>query len=222
MATVTTATPRHETRYDDWKAPDGDGEFLIWPAAGELLRQTAENQRTLATSGAKLQGVSLAELRAAQRRWIGHREDDQPLIATGHQTELYHPGVWVKDVLINALAKKAGGGAWHLGVDTDAPKHLHLRWPGASMAITDDPDLLTAGWTGLLDGPTPAHVGDIEVALREAAAEWDFVPLAGEFLSSLKRLGLEQPPLSAALTNATHQLDWGLGLRHHALVMSPI
>jgi hypothetical protein len=33
---------------------------------------------------------------------------------------------------------------------------------------------------------------------------------------------LEQPPLSAALTNAIHQVDWGLGLRHHALMMSPV
>jgi hypothetical protein len=209
-------------RYADWKAPDEDGQILIWPAEGEILRQTGENQKLLRSSGALIQALSLSELRAAQRKWIGHGDDAQPLIASAHQTELYHPGVWVKDVLTNMLAKKTGGQAWHLGVDTDAPKHLHLRWPGASTPITDDPDLATAPWTGLLDGPSPSHVTEIESSLGKAAATWDFVPMTGEFLAALKRLALEQPPLTTSLTNAIHQIDWKLGLRHHALMTSPM
>jgi hypothetical protein len=43
-----------------------------------------------------------------------------------------------------------------------------------------------------------------------------------DFLTSLRRLAIEQPKLSPALTNAMHELDWSLSLRHHAMLVSPI
>ena len=208
--------------YADWKAPDEDGQVLIWPDASSLLRETRENHRRLAASDVRVQNVPLRELRRRQRHWIGHTADDQPLIATGHQAELYHPGVWAKDVLINAVARQTGGQPWHLVVDTDSPKHLHLRWPGGSTAITDDPRTSGAAWTGLLEGPTPAHVDELLTTLRDARREWGFEPAADEFLRHLKRLAIEQPPLAAALTNAAHGLDWSLGLRQHALLVAPV
>lgn len=210
------------SRYADWKAPDEDGQLLIWPDAQTLERETRDNQHRLSTSQILIQNIPLGELRARQRKWIGHTPDDQPLIATGHQIELYHPGVWVKDVLTNAVARKVGGQPWHFAVDTDSPKHLHLRWPGGSMPITDDPHLNSAAWTGLLDGPTPAHITELEGALDEAKHRWDFEPSAGGFLQALRKLAIEQPPLASGLTNAIHQLDWGLGLRQHALLMAPV
>ena len=42
------------------------------------------------------------------------------------------------------------------------------------------------------------------------------------FLSSMRRLSLESLNLPAALTNALHELDWSLGLRHHAMLLSPV
>ena len=47
-------------------------------------------------------------------------------------------------------------------------------------------------------------------------------PAVGEFLASLRRLSIEQPHLPEALTNAMHELDWSLGLRHHALLAGPV
>jgi len=52
------------------------------------------------------------------RQWLGH-DDAQHLIATGHQTELHHPGVWAKNALIDAVAGKLGGRAFHFAVDTE-------------------------------------------------------------------------------------------------------
>jgi hypothetical protein len=210
------------SRYADWKAPDEDGQLLIWPDPAALLRETRENLARLAASEIRIQNVPLNELRRRQRHWIGHTADDQPLVANGHQAELYHPGVWVKDVLINAVAGKVGGQPWHFAVDTDSPKHLHLRWPGGSMPITNDPRLSSAAWTGLLDGPTPAHVDELEGAFGEARLGWDFEPAVEGFLEHLRRLAIEQPPLVASLTNAIHKVDWDLGMRHHALLMSPV
>lgn len=211
------------SRYSEWKAPAEDGQILIWPDPAELLRDTQQNHDRLSkASNVLVQGISLNELRTRQREWLGHRDDNQLLIATGHQTELSHPGVWVKDALINSIATKLNGVAYHIAVDTDAPKHLHLRWPGESIPITDDPALLTAAWSAAVDAPTPAHVAKIQSDLTRAMQSWNFRPMLPELLASLRRLSLESPNISNAVTNATHELDWSLGLRHHALVASPI
>lgn len=205
----------------EWKAPSEDGDLIIWPSPPELLEQTRQNQAMLSSCEARIQGVALRELRAAARKWIGH-EDSRPLVATGHQVELYHPGVWAKDALINEVAAKLDGAAYHFAVDTDAPKHLYLRWPGGSEPITDDPALTTADWAGLLHAPTPGHVEEVRAEFQKAAAAWDFVPLLGEFLSSMKRLSMESSGLATNLVNAIHEIDWKLGLRHHTVVTSPI
>jgi len=205
----------------EWKAPSEDGQLLIWPDAGQIIEQTRANHDYLAKSNASLMNLPLRELRDAVRKWLGH-SDDRPLIATGHQVELYHAGVWAKHVLINALAAKLDGSAVHFAVDTDAPKHLHLRWPGGSSSLTDDPRLSTAAWSGLLESPTPAHVDAIRGQFDLAASKWNFRPLLPQFLSSMKRLSADSGSLAQNLTNGIHALDWQLGLRYHAMTASPI
>src|SRR5271169_229484 len=91
------------SRYDRWKAPAEDGQTLIWPAPRDLLRETLENQRRLTTATSVLiQGVPLPEVRTRLRQFLGHADNDRPILATGHQAELHHPGVWVKNALIDA------------------------------------------------------------------------------------------------------------------------
>ncbi len=208
--------------YPDWKAPSEDAQTLIWPEPAELLAQTQHNQQTLsACDTVQFQGIPLSQLRSRTRQWLGH-DDSLPLIATGHQTELYHPGVWVKNALIHAAATRIGGEAYHLAIDTDEPKHLHLRWPGTTEPITDDNDLATARWTGLLRPPTPRHLTSLTAAIEDDAADWPFSPLLPEVLHSMRTLLLESQTLPQLLVNATHKLDWKLGLQHHALLMSPV
>src|SRR5437867_4271978 len=114
--------------YPDWKAPSEDGALLIWPEPSEIISTTLQNQRRLAASeSVRVQNIPLPELRQRARQWIGQKENDRPIIGTGHQTELYHAGVWVKDALIGAAARKLDGSAYHFAVDTDSPKHLMLR-----------------------------------------------------------------------------------------------
>jgi hypothetical protein len=209
--------------YPDWKAPAEDGQTLVWPEPTEIVAQARANHARLSsTHGVKLQGVALSELRKRQRAWIGLADDAQPIVASGHQTELYHPGVWVKDVLANQVAPRVDGQAYHFAIDSDSPKHLSVRWPGYAEPITDDPAITSAAWSGLLDAPTPAHVAKLDDAVRAASQSWQFQPMLGQFLGSMRRLSLGQPNLSRAITNAMHELDWGLGLRQHALVTSPI
>jgi hypothetical protein len=209
------------SRYADWKAPADDGQMLIWPNPGALVTQTLANQAALSRCDALIQGTPLRELRSASRKFIGH-PSSQPLVATGHQTELYHPGVWVKNALINSIAHRAGGEAFHFAVDTDAPKHLHLRWPGGSQPLTDDPELVTAEWTSLLSTATPAHLSDLMVTFASEQKEWEFTSSMGIFFDSMRHVPSEGENLSTALVNGTHAVEWDLGLRHHAMVTSPL
>ena len=189
-------------RYEDWKAPPQDGGVLLWPGKSDRIAWTRENQRLLSTASVRIQGIALSELRSKMREWIGHADSERPIIATGHQTELYHPGVWVKNVAIDQLAKEMGGEAYQFGVDTDEPKHLNLRWPAVSLPVSDDPAINTAAWSGLVSGPTPGHLQQLEDKLRDVQTTWGYQPVAGEFLSSMKKLTLEEPSLPKMLMSA--------------------
>lgn len=210
-------------RYQDWKAPAEDGGHLIWPEPARILQQTIDNARRLSGAGSvRVQNIPLPELRRRMRQWLGHRDDAGPLVATGHQTELYHPGVWVKNVLIHSAAERAGGQAYQFAIDTDEPKHLHLRWPGGSPELLTDNPPADANWAGLLDAPSPGRILELGRAVARAAEHWPFRPLMPRFLASMRRLALEEPKLPPALTDAMHELDWSLGLRHHAMILSPV
>jgi len=205
-----------------WKAPSEDGEVLIWPDVGEIQKETLANQKLLSEAhGVRIGGVPLPEIRQWMRKWI-----DAPasgaVIGAGHQVELFHPGVWAKNILIDQLAKKMDGAGYQFSIDTDEPKHLDLRWPGGRRPITDDPKLPTAQWTGLLDAPTPVHAELIEKELSAGSKEWGFRPTALDFLHSLKRLTMEIPRLAPLLISALHELDWSLGLRHSAMAVEPL
>jgi hypothetical protein len=189
--------------YPNWKAPAEDGAFLIWPDPQTLLADCAENHRTLKTASVAIQNIPLSELRRLQRQALGIH-DDSLLAVSGHQTELYHPGVWAKDVLAACLKLQT----LHIAVDTDQPKHLHLRWPGNSIAITDDPRLTTAPWSGLLNSPTAAHRNRILAAL----------PAAGEFLSFLPT----SPLLSESIAHAISKFDESLGLTTPMAMLSSL
>ncbi len=41
------------------------------------------------------------------------------IVMTGHQPELYHPGVWVKDFLLQRLSEETGASAIDVVVDSD-------------------------------------------------------------------------------------------------------
>lgn len=215
------AKPIHRD-YADWKAPAGDGELLIWPDLAQMAADARANQSLLGGAhNSRLLGVPVSEIRRQTRAWLG-QDPHRLLFLTGHQTELHHPGVWVKNAVIDAAAREARGEAYHIAVDTDSPKHLMLRWPGGEIPATDDARLGTLAWAGALAPPSPSHIQAMHRAVSAAAGEWAFRPVIFDLLDSLTRLSLEVQSLSSALCNATHELDWSLGLRHHAMLASPI
>ncbi len=51
------------------------------------------------------------------------------MIVTGHQPELFHPGVWIKNFAIASIARQTGGAALNLIVDNDIPKSSSIAVP---------------------------------------------------------------------------------------------
>ena len=212
-----TSSTDHGQRYGQWIAPKFDGALLIWPDASSLPAIARDNQKRLdAADHVHFAGRSLPDLRASFR--IAHVEPaNVPIIATGHQVELHHPGVWIKDVLAAAVAKQAGGHALHLHVDTDAPKHLTLKWPGFAEPITDDPDLFRAAWTGLLHNPSQAHR---QMLHQRAASESKRTAALIDGLSETQSMQHAPPSLPQKLAEATDAINVELGVAYKTMMMS--
>ncbi len=216
-------TPAPSTSsYPNWKAPAEDGATIVWPQPQQLLRDTVENQTRLSGSSIRIQNVPFSEIRKRQREQFGYTDDARPLLANGHQAELHHAGVWVKNVLVDVAARKLGGEAYHLAVDTDEPKHLVLRWPGGAEPLTDDPNATSAAWSALVRPPTPQYLRRAINTFANAATKWDFEPSIGPFFESMTRASSGDANLPTALTNSIHDLERSLGLTHRANVMSPV
>jgi len=215
--------------HPDWKAPAGEGGILIWPEPPKLMADIFQNHRELKTSQALVQNVPLAELRHRARQALTTR-NDALIIASGHQTELYHAGVWAKDALASAVTARMandGGQAWHFCVDTDQPKHLVLHWPGGAGPITDDPGMSSAAWSGLIRNPSWMHLNRLIRKIDDASRSWRFLPEVGEVLLNLRHLldekfAVENLSLGESITLAMEVLDETLGLTHQMRLVSPL
>ena len=64
---------------------------------------------------------------------------ERPLVVTGHQPELFHPGVWIKNFVAASRARTCGGVALNLIVDNDIPKSSSIVVP----AVADGSHRLT-------------------------------------------------------------------------------
>lgn len=202
----------------EWKAPTEDGGVLLVPRGKEISTAV---QRNIEHWRAGV-GGPWSELRAVARQELGLK--DAPVIAAGHQVELWHPGVWIKNVVIDRVARQMNGVALHVAVDTDVPKHLHLRWPGGGIEITDDLSLKASAWTGHLAAPSPGHVRLIWAEARRAAEHWGFEPVSTIFLTLLEKQvnAGGTVSLAQALTAALRGTDEVLGLAYEMRLGSAV
>jgi hypothetical protein len=126
------------------RAPADSGSRLLDPplvaAAGHgSIEDLVDNNRLLrAAFDTRIGDLKLWELVAATRREMltvaveytaayrdARRPDDvagwiaRPIIMGGHQPELFHAGVWLKNAALDAYARRVGGTAINLIVDSD-------------------------------------------------------------------------------------------------------
>ncbi len=187
------------------RAPAQDGAIVAEPplaAVGSLL---AANRRRLHVPNLHLLGRALSDLQDQARRSVFRAactyftrhgeplptgaEPGMPLLVAGHQPELFHPGVWVKNFALHGLARAHGLVALNLVVDNDIAKSSALRLPAPTNATIPWPHAVSVPfdrWTG----ETPyeeQHVLDPDLFAnfpeRVAAVlnPWGYQPLLPHF-----------------------------------------
>jgi hypothetical protein len=122
--------------------PAGHGELLTEPPVELWPEMAAHTQAVVADWEGTVSGVHVHELRDAARADIlaeaasytaelGLPVEHQggPVIVTGHQPELFHPGVWAKYFLLDKVSAQTGGVGIDLVVDTDDVGSLAFSAP---------------------------------------------------------------------------------------------
>lgn len=151
--------------------PSGNGELLVEPAFAQWADLARENHDAASAWEFPVGGVDARSvwhlareeaLDAASEfsarlgvavRPAGHA--DGLVIATGHQPELYHPGVWVKDFLLQRLADETGATPVDLVVDSDGFESVSLVSPCLTPQPARCRQYLVSGGAGACYALTP-------------------------------------------------------------------
>jgi hypothetical protein len=185
-------------------APTGDGAVLASPPLAQVSRYLDDNRsqfrsvtRPLGSMPlAALRDLAVAEIIAESKNYLASLGEPVPdrsgdsLLVAGHQPELFHPGVWLKNFALNALGGRNDVTPLNLVVDNDTVKSTSLRVPAL------DP---SGGPNGVhaISLPFDQFVGEVayeERTIRDAATfarfpeevadrvrSWPFTPILPRF-----------------------------------------
>jgi hypothetical protein len=143
--------------------------------------------------------------------------DSDSLLLSGHQPELFHPGVWVKNFALHGLARRHGATAVNLVVDNDVAKLTALRVPAPDAVSSDWPhaELIPFDyWSGevpyeerpVRDEGLFASFGERVLA---ALGGWGYRPLVADFWPEVLRQAERTPLLGERLAAARRTLERG-------------
>lgn len=136
------------------RAPAADGALLADPPIDRAPETLQANRARLESWDHDFQGRRASHLRPRVRAQVFEAAQaflgamgieapavvsdenslDTPLVVTGHQPELFHPGVWVKNFAVAAIARESRGVGLNLIVDNDLPKASSVKVPVVSEA----------------------------------------------------------------------------------------
>ncbi len=198
--------------YPSYQAPRADGAWLCEPEPNRASSLIAANQHLLNESDVRWLGIPLLELRRTGRNDLlqaadrnskanftlqpiplprtpaniqGDASDASPILLSGHQPELFHPGVWFKNFLLSELAGRSRGAAVNVLVDHDLAKRTSFDLPlrMSNGRLTKESVALETPWSEV----------PWEHAMLRDVSSWDrFVESACEHLRSV---GIEKPLL---------------------------
>jgi hypothetical protein len=219
------------------RAPQQHGAVLLEPPLPELQDHLAQGC-SLDRSDLHLAGQPLPELRRQARRAaiaaahgylaeagqaLPHRHGEHVLVA-GHQPELFHPGVWVKNFALCGLAREHGLVPLNLVVDNDTVKATALGLPcwhaeQASQAESYRIDKIPFDHQATETPYEESPVLDEELfaALPEHAGRctrcWPFTPLLADYWTLVMRHRQRTSLLGERLAAGRRDLEqrWGCG-----------
>ena len=219
------------------RAPAEDGGVVAWPDLPQALDLAETNRRLL--DKLVVPGISRAEGRqevlvasahyhGAAREPIRAVDAAGPIFMAGHQPELFHPGVWIKNYALAGLAAKAGGTGLNLIVDTDVPKTNTIRVPVNSA----DPR------EAVVRVPFDAHSPDVPFEERQVndqslwnrfpesigalARTWPFRPIFFDFWDEVTAASLQTPLLGERWARARRSCERSWGCHNLELPQSAV
>lgn len=215
------------------RAPRESGETLITPSLFELPQLLESNRQSIHTARCNIGGRSLVDLRRDARSQLiplavdytnSYRDvqlvasslEEAPLIAAGHQPQLFHPGVWFKNFALAACSHLPAT-TLNLIIDNDICLRPSIRVPCGPI---ENPRVEVIPYDTSLSGMPfeerrvsdkqafnsfGRRVGDTIRTLVAKPLVQDLWPIAIERLAENDHLGL-------SLSQARHRLEeqWNL------------
>ncbi|HEV3163422.1 MAG TPA: hypothetical protein VGZ22_05235 [Isosphaeraceae bacterium] len=225
------------------RAPDADGALLAEPPLSQAGARLVENVGRLERWDAEFQGRRAGRLRAMVRQQVlaqarhyhaqfGLESPPEigpgaPLVVAGHQPELFHAGVWVKNFALAGLAREHQAAGLNLVVDNDIPKSSSIRVPHLSqrglhtVAVEFD------------DGMGEVPYEDLKVNNEERFASFpDRVhqvlgglvadPVLDEFWPLVERFRRQTDRTGARFALARHAVETNWGVRNWEVPLSAV
>jgi len=135
-------------QYKQFRAPAENGQILCEPKWRSLISLVTANCQQRSGTTTELFGQPLSKLAShAQQALLQAALDytqtytetaslkpsTSPLIVTGHQPDLVHAGVWLKNFAAAQLAEQMGGTAINLIIDSDLCRSPSVSTPSGSV-----------------------------------------------------------------------------------------
>jgi len=155
---------------------------------------------------------------SSRRQEIGESGFDAegPIFLAGHQPQLFHPGVWLKNFALAYLASRHGAVAVNLVIDSDTLRSTAVAVPGGTpdrptlenLLLDRHGPVVPYEERPILDHHLLAQFGPRAVDRLHALIGR---PLLEDYWPRVVRRAEQGATLGAALAQARHQLEWSWG-----------
>ncbi len=178
----------------EFEIPVRSGEALCFPPIVQWEALARDNAAALDRVSVSLAGVSLPEVRrqarveawtaaAAYAKALGlvgaAAGAGNPLLVTGHQPTFFHPGIWLKHLVVDRVARETGGIGLSVTVDTDTPQEIGVDVPrreGRELHLVHE-TLLRVGSDVPYEAIDAPSAADWQAFVNRLHAHLDTVPL---------------------------------------------
>ena len=201
-----------------YRAPTDNGAILADPPIPQWAGFTKTNSASLHVAFATLRNAAREELAGL----LQLPETPKGFVLTGHQPELFHPGVWVKNFALNRLARATGTLPLHLIVDNDTIKSASIKVPHRGDNAVSLQSVSFDQFVGEIPYETcPIHdatkFARFPEELRTLTRRWKFEPLAFQHWPSDNALSLGE-----RFSHARRHLERTWGCNNHELTVSQL
>jgi hypothetical protein len=236
-----------------FRAPQEDDAALVDPPLKRVSEVFKANRSRASSRDYELQGLSLDQLTEAARGELLAKALDYTgayhdvgfakgvpstagFVLSGHQPELFHPGVWFKNFLLSSIAERVGGVAINLIGDSDTVRSTAIRVPVKhgdqaiveSVAFDAPDEAVPFEERPILDRPLFESFAERALATYQsggpASPERDCL-LVEPVWKAAKRLAADKRDrarLGLVLAQARHQLEAHLGLETLEISLSSV